>query len=164
MRYALMRALDISNGPGFRVSLFVQGCKKHCEGCFNPETWDYQGGKLFDFNAQKRFLEAGADREIAGFSILGGEPLAQDLTVLTLVKKIKELYPKKTIWMWSGYTYEELSEHQLEVLKYVDVLVDGKFDQTQKCPNVRFKGSRNQRIIDVQKTLASGAVTLYEYT
>lgn len=162
MRFAQIRKEDISNGPGIRVSLFVQGCNHHCDGCFNPETWDYSGGRIFNRRIQELFLDLGKEKKIVGFSILGGEPLAQDIRMLELIKKIKERYPDKTIWMWTGYTYENLTDEQMEVIKFIDVLVDGPFVKSQKCPGKRFRGSMNQRIIDVKKTLESGTVTIHE--
>ena len=145
MRFAQIRKEDISNGPGIRVSLFVQGCNRHCDGCFNPETWDY-----------------GKEKKITGFSILGGEPLDQDERMLELIKKIKERYPDKTIWMWTGHTYEDLTDEQMEIVKLIDVLVDGPFIISKRCPSKRFRGSINQRIIDIKKTLESGTITIHD--
>ena len=161
MRFAQIRKEDISNGPGIRVSLFVQGCNRHCDGCFNPETWDYNGGRIFNRRIQELFLDLGKEKRITGFSILGGEPLDQDEHMLELIKQIKERYPDKTIWMWTGYTYEELSDKQMEIVKLLDVLVDGPFIISKRCPNKRFRGSMNQRIIDIKKTLKSGTITHY---
>ena len=161
MRFAQIRKEDISNGPGIRVSLFVQGCNRHCDGCFNPETWDYNGGRIFNRRIQELFLDLGKEKRITGFSILGGEPLDQDEHMLELIKQIKERYPDKTIWMWTGYTYEELSDKQMEIVKLLDVLVDGPFIISKRCPNKRFRGSMNQRIIDIKKTIKSGTITHY---
>ena len=141
MRFAQIRKEDISNGPGIRVSLFVQGCNRHCDGCFNPETWDYDKGQIFNRRIQELFLDLGKEKKITGFSILGGEPLDQDERMLELIKKIKERYPDKTIWMWTGYTYEELTDKQMEIVKLLDVLVDGPFIISKRCPNKRFRGS-----------------------
>lgn len=160
MRYAKIRSTDISNGPGIRVSIYVQGCNHHCEGCFNPETWNFEGGNLFNRRVLTQFLELAKPRKIVGFSILGGEPLQQGKDMLALVKAMKKEYPDKTIWMWTGYTYEELDEEQLEIVKHIDVLVDGKFDITKKRPTLKFRGSDNQRIIDIPKTLETGTVQL----
>ena len=161
MRFAQIRKEDISNGPGIRVSLFVQGCNRHCDGCFNPETWDYDKGQIFNRRIQELFLDLGKEKKITGFSILGGEPLDQDERMLELIKKIKERYPDKTIWMWTGYTYEELTDKQMEIVKLLDVLVDGPFIISKRCPNKRFRGSMNQRIIDIKKTIKSGTITHY---
>ena len=164
MRFAQIRKEDISNGPGIRVSLFVQGCNRHCDGCFNPETWDYNNGRLFNKRVKDIFLSLprNKNKKIAGFSILGGEPLAQDDTMLELIKDIKKYYPDKTIWMWTGYTYEDLTDKQMEIVKLIDVLVDGPFIMSKRCPNKRFRGSTNQRIIDIKKTLESGTITIHD--
>lgn len=162
MRFAQIRKEDISNGPGIRVSLFVQGCNRHCDGCFNPETWDYDKGQIFNRRIQELFLDLGKEKRITGFSILGGEPLDQDGRMLELIKKIKERYPDKTIWMWTGHTYEDLTDEQMEIVKLIDVLVDGPFIISQRCPNKRFRGSMNQRIIDIKKTIESGAITIHD--
>lgn len=162
MRFAQIRKEDISNGPGIRVSLFVQGCNRHCDGCFNPETWDYDKGQIFNRRIQELFLDLGKEKRITGFSILGGEPLDQDKCMLELIKKIKERYPDKTIWMWTGHTYEDLTDEQMEIVKLIDVLVDGPFIISQRCPSKRFRGSMNQRIIDIKKTLESGTITIHD--
>lgn len=162
MRFAQIRKEDISNGPGIRVSLFVQGCNRHCDGCFNPETWDYSGGRIFNRRIQELFLSLGEEKRITGFSILGGEPLDQDERMLELIKKIKERYPDKTIWMWTGHTYENLTDEQMEIVKLIDVLVDGPFVISQRCPGKRFRGSMNQRIIDIKKTLESGTIVIHD--
>lgn len=158
MRYAKIRATDISNGPGIRVSIYVQGCNHHCKGCFNPETWNFEGGNIFNRRVLTQFLELAKPRKIVGFSILGGEPLQQGKDMLNLVKAMKKEYPDKTIWMWTGYTYEELDEEQREIVSYVDVLVDGKYIEEQKRPSLKFRGSTNQRIIDIPKTLETGTI------
>lgn len=160
MRFLKIRSEDISNGPGIRVSIWVQGCNRHCPGCFNPETWDFDGGRLFNRRVKIQFLDLAKDKKIVGFSILGGEPLQQGKDMLDLVKSMKEEYPDKTIWMWTGYKYEDLDDEQLEIVSYVDILVDGEFINAQKCPGKRFKGSSNQRIIDVKKTLEMGKIQL----
>jgi anaerobic ribonucleoside-triphosphate reductase activating protein len=160
MRYFKARSEDISNGPGIRVSIWVQGCNRHCPECFNPETWDFNGGKLFNDKIKKQFLDLANKDKIVGFSILGGEPLQQGDDMLDLVKSMKEQYPNKTIWMWTGYKYEDLNNKQLEIINYIDVLVDGEFISNQKSPNERFKGSSNQRIIDVKKTLETNKISI----
>lgn len=162
MRWAKIRTEDIANGPGFRVSIYVQGCNNHCPGCFNPETWDFEGGKEFTDKVKSKFLELGKSKKIAGFSILGGEPLQQGKDMLDLVKEIKETYPDKTIWMWTGCIYEELTPEQLDIVKYVDVLIDGRFDMEHKTPRSRYKGSFNQRVIDVAKTMEANKCVLHE--
>ena len=162
MRFAQIRKEDISNGPGIRVSLFVQGCNRHCDGCFNPETWDYGKGQIFNRRIQELFLDLGKEKKITGFSILGGEPLNQDKRMISLIKEIKKRYPDKTIWMWTGHIYESLTDEQMEIVKLIDVLVDGPFEISQRCPGKRFRGSMNQRIIDIKKTLESGTITIHD--
>ncbi len=158
MRVAQIRAEDIANGPGVRVSIHVQGCLRHCKDCFNKETWDFDGGYEFSDILKQRFLELGKPDKIKGFSILGGEPLQQDKDMIDLVKSIKELYPDKSIWLWTGYKYEELLDNHFKVLEYIDVLVDGEFVVEQKNPGKLYAGSDNQRLIDVQKTLETGGI------
>lgn len=160
MRYAKVRAEDISNGPGIRVSLWVQGCNRHCKDCFNPETWSFDGGRIFNRRIKIQFLELARPDKIVGFSILGGEPLQQGKDMLDLVKSMKEEFPNKTIWMWTGYKYEDLDDEQREIISYIDVLVDGEFISSRKTPNRKFAGSGNQRVIDVQKSLKANKVQL----
>ena len=160
MRYFKVRSEDIANGPGIRVSIYVQGCNHHCPNCFNPETWDFNKGKPFTQKIKAKFLNLAEPKKIVGFSILGGEPLQQGSDMLDLVKSMKEKYPNKTIWMWTGYTYEELNDEQKEIIKYIDVLIDGRFIEAEKCPNENFKGSSNQRIIDIKKTLETNKIQL----
>ena len=163
MRWSMIRKRDVANGPGIRVSIYVQGCNHHCPGCFNPETWDFDGGKPFDERILMQFLEFAQPKEVAGFSILGGEPLQQGADMLMLVKAMKERYPDKTIWMWTGHVWEELTEAQREIVSYVDVLVDGRFDISKKVPNLKFRGSTNQRIIYAQESLASGSLVFHPF-
>ena len=161
MNFAQIRSEDIANGPGIRVSIHVQGCSRHCKDCFNPETWDFNKGQLLTDKIKQRFLDAGSPKKIVGFSILGGEPLEQGQEMLDLVREIRKNFPNKTIWMWTGYKYEELSKEQLKIVKELDVLVDGEFIATKKSPNRHFIGSHNQRIIDIQKTILKGSVELF---
>lgn len=162
MRYAGIKKVDIANGPGCRVSLYVQGCERHCKGCFNQETWDYTKGEEYTPETQIELLRAIDKEYIHGISVLGGEPLDQDYNLLKLLQIIKYNYPTKTIWLYTGYTFEELSLSQLELLKYIDVLVDGEFRENEKVLDLRFRGSLNQRIIDVKKTLEMHRVILWE--
>lgn len=158
MRWAKIRSEDVANGPGLRVSIYVQGCTRHCKDCFNPETWDFNGGKIFNKRIMTQFLELAKPKKIVGFSILGGEPLQQGEDMLKLVKAMKKEYPDKTIWMWTGYKYEDLNNLQKEIISHIDVLVDGEFITTNKCPNKLFRGSGNQRIINVQETLKNDTI------
>ena len=161
MRYAKIRKMDISNGPGVRVSIFVQGCSFHCKGCFNEETWDFNGGKEFTEETLNTLLDLCKSEHVQGLSILGGEPLhpSNRNTVYNITKKFKEMYPDKNIWLWTGYECELI---HIELLEHIDVLVDGQFEIDKANPNLKYKGSENQRVIDVKKTLQNQEITLYE--
>lgn len=163
MNYAKIRKMDISNGPGIRVSLFVSGCSHHCEDCFNKETWDFKYGNEFTDNQINKILELLKLEYVRGLSLLGGEPfeLVNQIGLLPLVKKVKEVYPKKDIWAWTGFLFDKdllnnkVSNKKitLELLKYIDVIVDGKFIKKLKDPKLKYMGSSNQRVIDVQKSM-----------
>lgn len=161
MNYAVIKPHDVANGPGVRVSLFVSGCPHRCPGCFNEETWDEAYGSPYTTETEEEILNALSLSYIKGFSLLGGEPFVADhqKALLPLMKKIKETMPQKTVWAYSGYTWESLPEQTL--LPYLDVLVDGPFIEAQKDLNLRFRGSGNQRLIDVQKSLKDGKVVLW---
>ncbi len=161
MRYAKIRKMDISNGPGVRVSIFMQGCSFHCKNCFNPETWDFNGGLAFDDSVIDQVLNLCKEDYIAGLSILGGEPMHPNNIEATtqLVKTFKKKYPKKNIWIWSGFLFDQLKDK--EVLKNIDVLVDGQFVDEKKDPTLKWRGSSNQRVIDVPKSLKNGKVVLF---
>ena len=154
MRYNLIRKMDISNGPGVRVSIFMQGCNFHCKNCFNPETWDFKGGKEFTDDTINKVLELSEKDYIKGLSILGGEPMNPiniDGTT-KLAKEFKEKYPDKNIWIWSGYNFENDLKDK-EVLNYIDVLVDGRYEDELHSPILKWRGSSNQRVIDIKKSL-----------
>ena len=165
MRYNTIRKMDIANGPGVRVSIFMQGCAFHCENCFNKETWDFDKGEEFTDEVIDNVIELCKPSFIKGLSILGGEPWhPKNVDGTTkLVKRFKEVFPDKTIWSWSGYTFEDYLSKQ-EGIKYVDVVVDGRFVDSLKNPTLKFKGSSNQRVIDVAKSLEKKEVILYEET
>ena len=160
MRYNLIRKMDISNGPGVRVSIFMQGCQFHCKNCFNQETWDFNGGEEFTDDTIKKVLDLCDKSEVKGLSILGGEPMNPTNIEGTtkLAKAFKEKYPEKNIWTWSGYRYEDLKDK--EVMKYIDVLVDGNYKDELHNPTLKWKGSENQRVIDVKKSMENGEVDL----
>ena len=160
MRYNTIRKMDISNGPGIRVSIFMQGCVFHCKNCFNPETWDFNSGKEFNDDVINHVLDLCDQSYIKGLSILGGEPMhPKNIEGTTkLAKLFKERFPEKNLWCWSGYSFEEL--HDKEILKYADVLVDGKYIDELHNPLLKWKGSSNQRVIDVQKSLKRNKVVL----
>ena len=171
MNYADIKKIDVANGPGIRVSLFVSGCSHHCEGCFNKETWDFQFGSLFGEKEIDTIIEYLAPSHIKGFSLLGGEPFefTNQQGILPLLRRIKEAYPDKDIWCWSGYSFDRDILGSMvvkwpetrELLNYIDILVDGEFEIDKKDLTLRFRGSSNQRIIDVKKSLESNEVVLW---
>ena len=163
MNYADIKKADVANGLGVRVSLFVSGCTHHCKNCFNREAWDFDYGKEFTEKEEERILNELDHPYVAGLSLLGGEPLelVNQKGLLPLLRKVKEKFPEKNIWCYSGYTFEKDILDKMckewketpELLSYIDVLVDGKFEEDKKDIKLRFRGSSNQRIIDVQKSL-----------
>lgn len=161
MHYNKIRKMDISNGPGVRVSIFVQGCTFHCKNCFNPETHDFNGGKEFDDDTIKKVLDLCQNDSSRGLSILGGEPLhPKNIEEVTrLAKTFKETYPNKDIWVWTGFHFEDLKEK--EIFHYIDVLVDGQFDEELKDPRLKWRGSSNQRVIDIKRSLKTKRVEPY---
>lgn len=163
MRFAQIRETDIANGEGIRVSLYVQGCHRHCPNCFNPETWDFNGGEKFDGNIEKVLIELINQPHIVGLTILGGEPLEAEnrKDVSELLKKVKQCCQNKTIWLYTSFLYEEIEKFDEEILTYIDILVDGPFIDELKDRKLRFRGSSNQRIIDVQMTLKKQEIVLY---
>ena len=161
MNYHNITKDDMLNGDGLRVVLWVAGCNHQCEECQNPITWDITGGLLFDEEAERELFEALDKPYISGITFSGGDPLHpfNRGEVFRLMKKVKELYPTKTIWLYSGFLWEDFAK--FEEMKYVDVFVDGRFIKTLKDDKLQWVGSSNQRIIDVQKTLASKQVVLH---
>ncbi len=162
MRYSKIRKMDIADGPGVRVSVFLQGCTFHCKECFNPETWDFKGGKEFNDEVIEEILELCDKEYIVGLSILGGEPMHPKNIegTIKLAKSFKEKFPNKTIWSWTGFLIENIVNK--EILNYLDVLVDGQFQRELRDPRLKWRGSSNQRVIDVQKTLKKEKIVLYE--
>ena len=161
MRYNLIREMDISNGPGVRVSVFTQGCSFHCKNCFNEETWDFKGGKEFNDDTMNKVLDLCDKKHIKGLSILGGEPMHPSNIEGTtkLAKAFKERYPDKSLWVWSGFKFDEDLKDK-EVVKYIDVLVDGQYKDELHDFTLKWKGSSNQRVIDVQKSLKDNEIVL----
>lgn len=184
IRYASIRSIDISNGEGVGIALFVQGCYFHCPNCFNPETWDFSAGKKWTEETKNKFLELANRPYIKRISILGGEPLEEKniFDVLNLIERIRLSRPQKSIWLYTGYTWESIwncgihgtdlygkpwdaySIYQLrrqEIVRQCDVLVDGEYIEEQKDITLKWRGSKNQRVIDVQKTLQQGNIILW---
>ncbi len=172
MNYATLREFDVANGPGVRVSLFVSGCTHRCRGCFNAEAWDFDYGQPFDGAVADKIIAALAPDYIKGFSLLGGEPFepCNQAVLAGLLERIKREYPQKTVWCYTGYDFEKniLAENlgdkdiTRRMISAIDVLVDGKFIEEKKDLTLRFRGSSNQRIIDVPSSLAHGTVILWE--
>lgn len=160
MRYAEIKFPDTGNGLGVRVSLWLQGCSHRCKGCFNPETWDPNGGMKYDAIANETIQNTLQYEYVQGASILGGEPLDQKKELESLLSWWKFAFPDKDIWLWTGYLWEDVKD--FSVMQYIDVLVDGEFIEEQKDITLNFRGSRNQRVIDVQKSVKNGEVVLWE--
>ena len=160
MRYNLIRKMDISNGPGVRVSIFMQGCSFHCKNCFNKETWDFEGGQEFTDDTINKVLELSNKPEVKGLSILGGEPMHPTNIEGTtkLAKVFKENYPEKNIWAWTGFKYEDIKNN--EVFNYIDVLVDGQYKDELHDPTLKWKGSSNQRVIDIKESKKENKICL----
>ncbi|MBR7186777.1 MAG: anaerobic ribonucleoside-triphosphate reductase activating protein [Clostridia bacterium] len=171
MNVAEIKKTDIANGEGVRVSLFVSGCTRHCKNCFNSVAWDFNYGRPFTEEVEREVLEALAPEFIAGLTLLGGDPFepSNQRGLLPFVKKVKERFPQKNIWCYTGYTYQDgeirephaRCEVTRELISMLDVLVDGMFIEELKDIRLKFRGSSNQRVIDVQKTLKEGTIQLY---
>lgn len=172
MNYAELKPYDVANGIGIRVSLFVSGCTHHCKGCFNADTWDFNYGKPFTDEVIDEILEYLEPDYIEGLTLLGGEPMepSNQEGILPLLRKVKQRYPKKNIWLYSGYLFDKdilgkmckESEITKEIISYIDILIDGEFQIENKNLKVNFRGSDNQRIIDVKKSLEANEVIHWE--
>ena len=171
MNYATIKTHDTANGPGVRVSLFVSGCTHQCKGCFNPEAWDFNYGAPFTETEEDTIVRGLEPWFIRGLSLLGGEPFepSNQMALLPLLRKVRKAYPEKTIWCYTGYDFEQdlltgrLCDWSVteEMLSYIDVLVDGEFKLDLKNPNLRFRGSSNQRVIDIKKSLHGDELVLW---
>ena len=163
MRYNKIRKMDIADGPGVRVSIFTQGCAFNCDKCFNPETHDFNGGQEFTDDTINHILDLCDNENIKGLSILGGEPMHPKNADGTakLAKAFKARFPEKDIWMWSGFKFDQDLKDK-EAIKYVDVVVDGQYVDALRNPALKWKGSSNQRVIDVQKSLKEDKIVLFE--
>lgn len=163
MRYNKIRKMDISDGPGVRVSIFMQGCTFNCKNCFNKETHDFNGGKEFTEETINRVLELCKNENIEGLSILGGEPMhPKNIDGTTeLARRLKKEYPNKTIWVWTGFSFDKDLKDK-EVLNYLDVMVDGQYVDDLHDPKLKWRGSSNQRVIDVKKSLQNKKIVLFD--
>lgn len=166
MNYAKIKHFDIANGEGVRTSLFVSGCQFHCDECFNQESWDYNHGNLFTTETENHILSTLQSSYVNGLSILGGDPLWQDeegISQLThLVEQAKLI--EKTVWIWSGFTWEQLpslSKTKQNLIKLCDVMIDGRYDKNLRDLKLKWRGSSNQRVIDIQKSLENKKIILY---
>lgn len=172
MHYGEIKDCDIANGPGVRISLFVSGCTNHCENCFQPQTWDFHYGQPFTAETEEKIIKMLAPSYIRGLTILGGEPFEpkNQKELLPFVKRVREAYPSKDIWSFSGFTYEELNDPTAyphtdvtsELLSLIDVLVDGRYVEKLRNISLRFRGSENQRLIDLGKTRKCGEIVLWD--
>lgn len=168
MNYADIKKIDVANGEGVRVSVFVSGCNHHCKGCFNQCAWDFNYGKEFSEKEEQQIIDYMNHDYISGLSLLGGEPLEpkNQEGLLPLVKKVKEKFPNKNIWCYTGFDFEKDvvgkmakdNETTRELLKYIDVIVDGKFEEDKRDLKLQFRGSSNQKIVDVKKSLQTGQI------
>ena len=169
MNYAEIKTCDIANGVGVRTSLFVAGCRHRCKGCFNPDTWDFHAGKPFDRDAEQQILESLVPDYISGISVLGGEPLEPENqpVLAAFLERVRAEFPRKSIWLWTGFTWESLAldtsrahtQYLPRILGSLDVLVDGPFIEARKDLLLRFRGSSNQRVLDIRESLAHDAPT-----
>ncbi|MGN0164688.1 MAG: anaerobic ribonucleoside-triphosphate reductase activating protein [Lachnospiraceae bacterium] len=172
MNYGEIKYCDIANGPGVRTSLFVSGCTHHCKNCFNAKTWDFNFGEPFTEAEEKKIIDSLSPEYISGLTILGGEPMEPENQkgILPLLRKVRENYPEKSIWIYTGYLFDkEILDKMLgkvpeteEILKLTDVIVDGRFVEELKSLSLVFRGSSNQRIIDVKKSFKTGEVVIAE--
>ena len=172
MHYGEIKSCDIANGSGVRVSLFVSGCTNRCKNCFQPQTWDFGYGEEFTRETEDRIIAMLKKEYLAGLTVLGGEPFEpqNQRALLPFIKRVRQELPEKNIWAYSGFTVEEMltdgekpsCEVTRELLGLIDILVDGRFIEEQKDISLKFRGSRNQRIIDVKKTLETGKAILYD--
>lgn len=180
MRYASIRKMDISNGEGIGIALFTQGCHFHCDSCCNQETWDFSGGNEWTPEVEEEFLKLIDRPYISRISLLGGDPLANENVhgVLSLVQKIRKRYPDKKIWIYSGFTWnqvfypvvtddlnlqrDKILENRRDIIRLCDVYVDGRFEKDKKDLTLKFRGSSNQRVVDVQKSLRNREIILWD--
>ena len=173
MHYGEIKLFDIANGEGVRTTLFVSGCRNRCEGCFQPQTWDFDYGKPFGDEAKEKIFNSFERGVVRGLTVLGGEPMEPEnqVALLPFLREMKAKFPDKTVWLYTGNLYEELTgevaghpkciPETRELLSLVDILVDGRYVAAERSIGLRFRGSRNQRIIDMNKTRAEGKIVIW---
>jgi anaerobic ribonucleoside-triphosphate reductase activating protein len=162
MNYGKIESCSVVSGPGCRVSVFVSGCEHRCKNCFNPETWNFEFGKEFTEDTLNSILKLAEPKYISGISLLGGDPMhpRNREEILRLVRKFKEKYPDKTVWLWTGYLLEDVFEDLVD--SGIDVVVDGRFVEELKDLRLKYRGSSNQRVVDLKETIRTGEITLYK--
>lgn len=164
MYYSGIKEFDISNGPGIRTSLYVSGCTHHCKGCFNEETWDFNSGVPYTLDTEDYIIKELSNKD--GLSLLGGDPFdnLKDLDLYDLIARVREEYPDQTIWCWTGYTYEQIIKdaEMYHFFSLLDVVVDGRFIEAKKDIKLKFKGSTNQRVIDVKESIKQNSCIILE--
>ncbi|WP_141604410.1 anaerobic ribonucleoside-triphosphate reductase activating protein [Terrilactibacillus laevilacticus] len=163
MNYADYKRFDMLNGTGIRHSLFVSGCRHYCKGCWNAVAWNFEFGSPYTKETEDRIIDDLNMKQISGFSLLGGEPFEHPITLTRLLKRIEKECDNKNVWCWTGFTFEEilLDSEKRAMLRHLHVLIDGKFELDKKDLRLKFRGSSNQRIIDVQKSIENGQVIPY---
>lgn len=164
MNYIKITKVDIANGPGCRTVLWVSGCNHKCKGCHNPQTWDCNAGQEFNDNTMQELLNSLKPDYVTGLTFSGGDPLHPNNrnTVMKIAEKVKMQYPQKTIWLWTGFLWEEIKD--ISGLKNIDVVVDGPYIEAQRNISLPYSGSANQRVLDVKKSLELNHPVLYDYT
>ena len=166
MNYATLRKYDVANGEGIRTTIFCTGCEHYCKGCFNEDLWSFSSGKLFTLDTMNILMDYLSDENVIGMNILGGEPMhPKNIYIITeIIKGAKRMYPNKSIWLWSGYRLEELAKRKdtKDILELIDVLVDGKFELENRNINLKYRGSSNQRAIDMVKSKEQKKIILME--
>ena len=164
MKYAQIREMDVTNGNGIGVALFTQGCPYHCKNCFNPETWDFDKGTDWTKETENKIIELLKPEYITRLTILGGEPLIERNIepLIALLKRVKGVYPDRQVWLYTGGDFEVLEGLYEEIFQYIDILIDGRYIDDLRDYKLKWRGSSNQRVIDVQKSLKEGEIILYE--
>ncbi|PSJ31859.1 ribonucleoside-triphosphate reductase activating protein [Peptostreptococcus russellii] len=167
MRYNKIRRYDVTNGPGVRTTIFVSGCTHNCEDCFNKELQDFEYGDIWSQKSEDEFIDYVSNPMVVGINVLGGEPLQQtmDDSLLDLLKRVKNEFPEKSIWLWTGDLFEEAIENEkkLAIIEQVDVIIDGQFQKDKRNIKLKYRGSENQRVIDVRESLEKDEVVEYQF-